>query len=120
VLGALGLHNNFKIDFYFFIYYNNNKMPYKDKDFHKIRNQLYYHSLKGKKAHRLKCWKRNGIIDTDWDLLYDFYMKETNCWICDKFYNNSIKTDRKCLDHDKKTGEIRFIICSHCNLNIVR
>ena len=68
-------------------------------------------------------WKHQGIIDDDWDGLYDYFITQTNCWICDKVYNNDIVADRRCLDHDNtllNEPNVRYICCNYCNLYIVR
>jgi hypothetical protein len=69
-----------------------------------------------KKSMRISDWKINGIIDEDLHAVYDYYIKETHCMVCFKVYKNTFD---KCLDHDHKTGEIRYICCRKCNTNIL-
>ena len=120
-------------------------MPYKDKEYskqhykeyreknkEKIRAREKAYQLKNReernakfnlyrkanhKTYKINEWKRANIIDTDWDLLYDIFMKETNCWICGIEFDDIYK--RKCLDHDHDTGECRYICCSYCNLHTI-
>ena len=70
-------------------------------------------------------WKSYGIIveDDDWDGLYEYFIKETNCWICDKVFNKDINMDRRCLDHDHDLLDepnVRYICCNYCNLHIIK
>ena len=68
---------------------------------------------------KIQHWKSWGIIDTDMDLLYEVYMKETKCWICDVEFS---KSNHKCLDHDhsiKYGNNVRYICCKNCNIHII-
>ncbi len=108
-------------------------MPYKDPEKKKIANKLWQmnnldkcrkynkkyrdSSLKEKKRCRIKGWKEYGIIDDDLSAVYDYYIKETHCWICGKEYTKSINRH---LDHDHETGELRYICCRTCNTRLLR
>ena len=111
---------------------------YKDANKEKISlyNKQYEIDNKEKKAARSKKyrednhkniiiynWKYQGIIDDDYDLLYEYFITQTNCWICDKVYNNDIVADRRCLDHDNtllNEPNVRYICCWNCNINTIR
>ena len=85
-------------------------------------NKQYY--LDNPKIYIISQWKYQGIIveDDDWDGFYDYFITQTNCWICDKIYSND-KLNRRCLDHDHDLLDepnIRYICCNYCNLFIVR
>jgi len=71
----------------------------------------------------INSWVFKGIIDDDFDGLYEAFIKETNCWICGKKYNKDIVMDRRCLDHNHHIEDepnVRYICCNYCNLHIVR
>ena len=105
---------------------------------HRIANKKWYDDNKEKKTERqkqyyldhpkiftIKRWKQQGIIveDDDWEGLYQYFIKETNCWICNKVYNKDINMDRRCLDHDHNLLDepnVRYICCNYCNINIIR
>jgi len=106
-----------------------------DEDFKKIKklyNEQYYLDNKEKilqynkenpKSKIICDWKIQGIIDDDYDLLYEVFIKETNCWICGKDFNKDIRMDIRCLDHDHDItddGNVRYILCGYCNLFVVR
>ena len=82
-------------------------------EYNKARNQLPHN----KKMNRIKVWKQRGVIDADFDALYDFYIEQTNCMICDIEFNDK---NVRCLDHDHDTGEFRYICCMVCNTHTLR
>ena len=101
---------------------DNNKGYYKEwranhKEALAIYKKEYQQTPEGKKSMIIGSWKRSGIIDEDLSAVYDVYVKETTCMICLKKYKDS--SDR-CLDHDHKSGEIRYICCRNCNTNFLR
>ena len=72
-----------------------------------------------KKTNMIAHWKFIGIIDTDLSTVYDYFITQTHCWICDMKYNKSYF---RCLDHDhdeKVYNNIRYICCNDCNLRVV-
>ena len=87
----------------------------KNKEYLYKQHRAYRDANKSKYA--IYEWERSGMIDSHWDLLYDAYMKETHCWICDIEYEKT--TRLKCLDHDHDTGEVRYICCSVCNCKVI-
>lgn len=96
-------------------------MPYKlyyqkNKEILNKKNSIYQ-KTKGKKSHTLSSWKYLGIKDEDLSLVYDYFITQTHCWICGVKYR---KSKERCLDHCHETGEIRYICCSNCNLNVLR
>ena len=71
------------------------------------------------KTHTICEWKRYGIIDENYEELYDLFINETKCWICLKEFTKN-KMDLRCLDHDHETGEPRYIVCNYCNFHVIR
>jgi len=63
----------------------------------------------------IQHWQSRGMIDTDWDLVYEMFIAQTHCWICGCGFNNT----RKCLDHNHETGELRYVVCVPCNRHII-
>jgi len=94
-------------------------MTYYEKNKQKILDQQkqQYNTPIGKKKAKIKRWKSQGIIDGDFNLLYDAVEKTKNCYICFKLF---IKNYDKTLDHDHITGEPRYICCRNCNGNFLR
>lgn len=100
--------------------YNNdwNKTP---KGIARIKR--FKKSEKGKISRRVYEWKKAGIRNKDGSFLsWQDYLKlldraKNRCEIC-RAENNGKKSWH--LDHDHKTGIVRGILCSLCNLNLGR
>ena len=95
------------------------RREYIKKNKEKVRkyNNEYRQTPSGIKTYRISQWKKRGIICDDYDKVYDIYVKETNCWWCNKEFENSYD---RCLDHDhdhdiNDRENIRGIICKGCN-----
>jgi len=78
---------------------------------------LEYHKTEAyRKCVRISGWKQHGIISDNFDELYNHYI---NCWKCELCHVELIEGDtasnRRCLDHDHKTGLFRNILCNTCN-----
>ena len=109
-------------------------MPYKDKEKEKERQKKYYQNNKEKikekqennkeqrkeyrksknyiKSMIITSWKRKGVINNDFDSLYEYYL---NCKFCEEC-NNDLTLFKKCLDHNHETGEFRNVVCYSCNI----
>ena len=83
---------------------------------HKKQLQIDYR-IKERKKYVISRWISKGIVDSDWDSVYEEYIKQTHCWICNREYD--FKKIRRCLDHNHETGEIRYIVCNPCNIHII-
>ena len=60
-------------------------------------------------------WKRRGVISEDFNKLYENHMKINNCQLCNVLFDNEINNNKRCLDHDHRTGLYRQTICGKCN-----
>ncbi len=107
-------------------------MPYKDKEKQKewfennkerIREQKKEYKKKYKKTDTaiksrvIFNWKKRGVINDDFDSLYEYYLNCKNCEECNvELITGNKGSNKKCLDHDHKTGLFRNIVCHTCNV----
>tara|TARA_R110002096_G_scaffold414118_1_gene615173 strand:+ start:47 stop:424 length:378 start_codon:yes stop_codon:yes gene_type:complete len=115
------------------------KDPVKRKEYHRLyriknkdiineKMRLYYvenkedrlkynQSEQGIKVNRISKWKQYGILCFDFDLLYDIFVKTTNCEFCNCILNTDTRT-RRCLDHNHNITDrfnVRGVLCHSCN-----
>ena len=78
-----------------------------------------YH-YKYHKHRSITNWKKKKVICDDFDKLYEHHMSINNCNLCNIEFDYIIYNNRRCLDHDHKTGLYRQTICNKCNRNFDR
>tara|TARA_R110002153_G_scaffold144154_1_gene295307 strand:- start:518 stop:847 length:330 start_codon:yes stop_codon:yes gene_type:complete len=99
-----------------------NKERYENnKEYFKEYYKEYFKTESGIKGRRIAQWKQRGISeDYDWDEIYDIYI---DCKVCDycnvELVEGLYGSNKKCLDHNHITGEIRGVLCMTCNVKDV-
>ena len=105
-------------------YYENNKqkcyeasLKWKKNNPEKVKISQAKTDRKPKfmKLRLIKGWKNQGIIDDDYESLYNEFVNTKECWICGDDFSKS----KKCLDHDHESGEVRYICCNNCNTHFL-
>ena len=88
---------------------------YREK--HPEKMKEYRQTLNGKKSDAISRWKQRGVVSSDYNLLYDNYLKSTNCEECGVEYGQmgDGTSTYRCLDHCHETGLFRNFICLGCN-----
>lgn len=83
----------------------------------KAISKRYYGPSKGQAASRKAGRKRNGCEDVSEEQCIALLRKQKGCCgICKK---PLVWPDRNtCVDHDHKTGKVRGILCTKCNLKL--
>ena len=67
---------------------------------------------KGKATYRNRSWKQQGIDITYEEYKVKYEEVKGHCEICNKQFPSL------CVDHNHKTGKIRGLLCTSCNLGI--
>ena len=77
------------------------------------------HHYKYHKPRTIYNWKNSGLIpkeDESYDSIYDKYIETTHCEKCNVELIRGMKgNNKKCMDHDHKTGYFRNVLCNSCN-----
>jgi len=76
-----------------------------------IKNKTY--GTPQNKSCKISQWKINGVICENFDMLFNEYIKTTQCQHCGKDFKS---TKDRHLDHNHDTGEVRLIVCQKCNV----
>ena len=72
------------------------------------------------KSGKISLWKHHGLIDEDYESLYNKYMNTDYCERCNcKLTGNKPQTSTsRCMDHDHITGKFRNVLCLCCNSSL--
>ena len=89
----------------------------KTKEREKIRQAEYRALGKYKKSTTISGWKYKGLIEDDYDAIYEKWISIDKCDCCKvKFAEGSQgKANTRCMDHCHKTGKFRNVLCQNCN-----
>ena len=84
---------------------------------HKAYMKEFRASEAGIKSARITRMKQLGIISDDYDALYIKWKDTTHCEECNvELVSGNNGANKKCTDHDHKTGAFRNIVCHKCNI----
>ena len=104
-------------------YYQENKAKLLEKRAEKRQTEEYKQYIKnymesdaGKKSRRIAHWKKYGVINDDYEALYAKWCETTHCEECKIELTTGNGKNKKCLDHDHKTGLFRNVLCNSCNI----
>ncbi len=92
---------------------------YREKNKEQIKEQRkeHYQTEVGKKVNRVSKWKQIGVINDDYNALYDKYINCKNCEQCNiELQEGNFGANKRVLDHDHQTGEFRNVLCHLCNV----
>ena len=91
-------------------YYEKNKVDIIE------RRKEYILSVSHKKSKNISQWKSRGVISDNYDELHKYYVDCNICENCNvSLVMGNFGANKKCLDHDHKTGLFRKVLCNTCN-----
>jgi len=68
-------------------------------------------------------WKKYGLILKEGQTykdIYSYVMSIERCQRCGINFDNEIYNNKRCMDHNHKTGFFRQVLCNKCNLKFDR
>jgi TPP-dependent indolepyruvate ferredoxin oxidoreductase alpha subunit len=84
---------------------------------HKAYMKEFRASEAGIKSARITKMKQTGIISDNYETLYEKFKNATHCEDCNVELVGGMRgANKKCTDHDHKTGAFRAIVCNTCNV----
>ena len=93
----------------------------RNKEIRTQQDKDYAKTDKGKRVRKINTWKHLGIINDDFDALYDKYINTNECELCKiSITEGQGLIGKKHLDHDHETKLFRNILCGYCNINVLR
>tara|TARA_R110000803_G_scaffold47555_7_gene99109 strand:+ start:1104 stop:1466 length:363 start_codon:yes stop_codon:yes gene_type:complete len=88
-----------------------------NKDKKRDHDKIYRATYLGVKSSRINTWKQIGIVNDDFNTLYDTYIETKNCEECEvELIHGNRGSNKKVLDHCHETGKVRNILCHLCNV----
>jgi len=99
---------------------NNEKLNKKDRERYwknkEKKNKLTrkYWKANSEKMHKARLWYAYKITAEDYDIM--FAKQKGCCAICGRHQKELVKG--LCVDHNHKTGKIRGLLCTDCNIGI--
>ena len=101
-------------------------MPRDRKKYNKEYNKQWYQNNKEYKKEQSKEYYQNNkehkkeYFKEYFNIIYDIYISTDLCDYCNTpLVEGNHGSNKKCLDHNHSTGEIRGVICHTCNVRDV-
>lgn len=69
----------------------------------------------------IQNWKTNGLLLKEGQTykdIYSYVMTIERCERCGINFDNEIRSQWRCMDHNHKTGYFRQVLCHSCNTTI--
>jgi len=66
----------------------------------------------------ITTWIRRGLLLREGETyreIYSFVMGIDNCNLCKVKFNDQVRCEWRCMDHDHATGFFRQVLCHKCN-----